>query len=213
MAASARNRLTIAQALGLVALTALGLAALRNPTRLSSAVLLDLSLLIAVAGAIVGACGRGRSRAFCAGYAIAPLSYLLMQVVAAQPSGTPSKVYRSLPTRLLDYCFEAIPLITMTPASGLSSGLSGETIWVVTRPSGERFEYAGSKPPPDKRAVVDEYFRQIDVEAYRRLGHAVFSLIAGIAGGMLGHAVAPRGSKADPRTALDTDLAHTEGRA
>ncbi len=210
MASPARRNLTIAQVLALVAAAACGMAALRNPTRLSSDLLLDLSLMIAVTAGIVGACGRGRARAFWAGYAIASSGYLLTQLVAVLPNGAPSKVYRSLPTRLLDSCFETLPLITMTASS---NGPSGQLIWDVTRPSGERFTYVGRPSTAAEQAVVDKYFEQVDLDGYRRLGHAVFALIAGTAGGMLGLAVAPRGPSPEGRPVPDHGIAPDGSRA
>ncbi len=178
-----RIGLTVAQALGLVAAVASGLAALRHPTRAAADALLDLAFLLTVAAAIAAACGRGPSRRFAAGFAIAASAYLAIHLIPAYPIHPDGSSYRPAAIRLLDACFEAVPRPEMVSTRG---GPITPMTRTVRRSAGEEVTVVGTSPTPAEQAILDEYYDQIDAAGYRRLGHAVLAPVAGIAGGLLG---------------------------
>jgi hypothetical protein len=75
-----RMRVTIAGSMGLVALAAVGMAALTNPTRLAASLVFSLDLIVFVAAGFAAFCLRGRGRTVCGGFAACGTIYLLLSL-------------------------------------------------------------------------------------------------------------------------------------
>jgi hypothetical protein len=217
-------RRSIAGLMILVALLAIGIAALSRPTRLWGAVLFSSATALFLIAAIVAIFGSRRERAFCAGFAITGTAYLLLQYgpwcetqvgphtlptavldllypVVASPPAIPMQV-AAYPSNLIVY---TAPVIPGTPgvASGTLAGGPGAT---GGGPGSAPFQipFVGSTSPWGTWTEVD--LGQLSAglstpSAFYRIGHSILSLVAALVGGAIARAAARRNEQPAVTTA------------
>jgi hypothetical protein len=183
-----RARMTIVGSMGVIALMALGLAAIHNPTRLAANGIFSLILVALFGASIMGLVRRGRGRAFCLGFAVAGWGYLILSLGPWFEETTGPYL---VTTPLIDLAYaksDTRPnrVLWINRGSDREGGsqvvnVAAEPFWndtqldQVNHLGGNRYGFVPSAPYP-----------------LYRIGHTLFALLAGLAGGLTGWLAAGR---------------------
>jgi hypothetical protein len=168
-----------------IALVAIGLASLMNPSQTAAEVWFGLTALALAWATLCAAIGLRRSRGFAAGFAIFGWSYLLLSLYPESRAQLPT-------TRLLAILEQRI--------SG-SWRMGVELLSLETGPFPARRRGAYWEPVVTSRGGIPGSL-EIDVISpeFRRIGHSLATLLFAIAGGVAGEARLARRRAARPTT-------------
>ena len=163
------KRISIRTLMAVILLSAIGLAAFRNPSNLLIELLL-LTPLAAISASILGAfLQRGRDRAWSAGFALVGMSYMV--ITGSHRLGDLIRPHLAT-THLLEYVHAelAAPEIQAMVSNALTA-----------------FESAQGSVVPTHKSTRPRYQRFLRgpafYEHFQRVGHSLFSLFAGLLGG------------------------------
>lgn len=213
---------SIAGLMVVVASVGLGVAALSRPSRLWGAVLFSSATAILLGAVLAAVLGKGRRRAFWAGFAIFGWGYLALQY---GPWFETQVGPYTLPTALLDVLY---PVVAPTPPNGVTTGatfvtffqpqpvtamLQGSIAAVPAMPGGSGgpgspVSISGPGTPatiswatvPGQNAWAA--WTELDVRqpwqgtltpaSFYRIGHSLLSLLTAVIGGLIALRIAQR---------------------
>lgn len=200
--AMGRIRVTIAGTMGLVALVAAGLTALRHPSYMAANLAFSVALAVQFAALVAVVNVRGADRGFWNGFAICGWGYLALSV--GPVLGPATSPYLAT-TTLLDLAYEHVfrgpygePIVRSQP-------------YVPTRPDKwDRWNWPEAVVDP---AMHNSAHYIMAPDTFTRIGHSLFSLGIALAGGLLGRRLgrataAPaqgRGDANEPSPTQSTD--------
>ncbi len=190
-------RFSIASGLTLIAILAVALAALRNPSYLWANVTYSLALGAVVVAFVNAVYSREAGRAYWLGFSLCGGIYL---TVCSVPVLRDSVCSRLLTETILDFLYPHLSPASSTPSSSTVASTSGGGSLpelVVSTPfpkSGPTF-VAVPQPPvlprwaewtePDRMISSRIQFATVALhssEAYREIGHSMFTLLLGVLG-------------------------------
>jgi hypothetical protein len=185
-------RFSIASLMAFVVLLAVGMAAMRNPTKLWASLLLSIALVVLAIALLGSLFGHGLRRSFWSGFAICGWLYL---IVSCAPWFTTEIAPFLFTTACLDLIYPHVAApeqIAMSPNGAGAIGLAGG--------------FGGPAAPP---ASIWEHWATIDNAAagfnitnnfdvnrsrpFQLIGHSLLALLFGYAGGLTGRHFARSG--------------------
>lgn len=181
-------RFTIGALMGLVALVAVGFAALRSSSPIWASAIFTATIFLLLAGVVGAFAHRGPSRPVWLGFATFGSAYLLGAFwLWPGPNGV-----------------KAPPLLSKFLIDALEPGTVGTSVLTIDPgPVGESSTETPQMyypPPKSGNFVVAAPFpgRVVNLLHFRRIGHSLTAILFGIAGALLGRFLASGGTGAVP---------------
>jgi hypothetical protein len=187
-------RFSIANALALIAILAVALAALRNPSYLWANITFSLALGALVVAIVNAVYGREAGRAYWLGFSLCGGIYL---AVCSMPGLRDSVCPRLATEAILDFLYPHLsPAATTPPAVPVVTANSPgvQPVFVSSRTGGATF-YMPPPPPmiprwaawtqPDRTASVGYMIGTVQLrssEAFRQIGHSMCALLVAVLG-------------------------------
>jgi hypothetical protein len=188
-----RTRTTIAGWMGVIALAATGLWALRYPSWLAANFVFTLALVFHFVAIVAVINLKGPSRGFWSGFAICGWGYLILSVGPGLESTASARLAT---TTLLDfsyeYCFSSpYPQVYPRETAVIPVGMPKSKLWNWPEP------IINSK-------IHNSAFYIMSPDAFLLIGHSLLSLPIAWAGGRLGRSLARRAQQSEASASHET---------